>query len=216
VLAALVRSPAQANSDGESILRTKMTLISLMSLVADRSCDGAEMSMTLAGFDAAYPNLPDSLVSPLASRQPSNALTAQGGEAFAPPAPCQPQLFPFGRAGACTAVENATQKSCSSDGDLRDSCGGGGWTMEGGAQASAAFAGATCAWAAPRPPPPPSEPPPVNAPAGLWSSLSQANIWGTHAASADEGWAALAPAKTAGSAEHQEFSCWSNPMPWGG
>ena len=184
--------------------------------VADRSCDGAEMSMTLAGFDPAYLNLPDSLVSPLSSRQPSHALAAHVAKAFAPSAPCQPQPFPFGRAGAFTAAENpTTQNSCSSDGDIRDSCGGAGWTMEAGARASAAFAGAGSTWAAPLPPPPPSEPTPAKAPAGLWSSLSQANIWGTDAASADEGWAALALPKLARSVEHQEFPGWNNPMPWG-
>ena len=166
----------------------------------------------LSGIDDTF-NLPDSLLSPLAPRQPSYGLA---GERSIPPyMQHQPPQASRQLGGALGTV---SPELCSSSGELRHH-GSSMWTLD--ARASTAPA----AWpATPLPPPePPTEPKLAPAPAGLWSSLSQASIWGSQATpAADEGWAALAAGGTpagrpaAGPQRDSSTSIWSNPMPWSG
>ena len=175
-----------------------------------RSCDGAEMSSVLSGINDAF-NLPDSLLSPLAPRQPPNMLV---GETFITPHLRPQPPHPQRQIGA--ALGTVTRAPLSSmSGKLRHH-GGGMWAPDTRPSAE------TVAWPALPPPQPPAEQKLAPAPAGLWSSLSQASIWGLQATPADdEGWAALAAGGTptghaAGPQRESNTSIWRSPMPWSG
>ncbi len=166
------------------------------------------MSSVLSGIEDAF-NLPDSLLSPLAPRQPSYGLA---GEPPITPRMRHQPLQDVRQVG--TALGTVSQELYSSSGELRHHGSGGMWAVDTTASS------APVAWpAVPPTPQPPAEQKLVPAPAGLWSSLSQASIWGSQATPADDqGWAALAAGGTpAGQAaaprRDSSSSIWSNPMP---